>query len=327
MSLEQASTVKKYEKFKKDQFIDILKLIVPVIVLVAISIFFYVVSEGRLLTQMNLILILNQAIIVMIGACGSIFVMAHGGLDFSIGSVLGISALAAVTAADATNGNPVVTILCAVIAGAACGLVTGGLHVLTGIPSFVVSLCMMFLYRGIVSTLTVDKVLTVPTNLSFFNNVSVKIVSLIVILFIAFVIFEYTKIGKYNKAIGGSEVASSMNGIPVKLYKLIAFLICGIAVGVASFFDIVREGSVMPTTGQSYETNVLIALVLGGMPLSGGAKSRFRSVILGSILVAVLNNGLVLWCINDRLTEAIEGVVFLVSVALTYERQNGLVVS
>ena len=100
-----------------------------------------------------------------------------------------------------------------------------------------------------------------------------------------------------------------------------AFVSAGAITGVAAFVNVVKVGSITATAGNQFETQILIALVLGGLPISGGAKVRFSNIIIGTLISLILNNGLVMLGLDTALQQLIKGLIFLAVVALTIDRK------
>ena len=296
----------------------LVRSLVPFAGLIFIIVFFQVTTGGKLLTTKNLQTILNQIFSIILGACGMVFVISQGNLDFSLGSVSG---MAAAVAAMVSGAGMAVSLLLALAVGAAIGALNGLLHVGFRAPANIVTLCTQFTFRGIVQVITATG-LIIPMSWNWLDGTTVKIVVTVLLVAATVVTFSYTKFGKYCKAIGSGGVASIQSGVPLDKMKVLAFLLSGAAAGLCGFFSLIRAGSVAPTTGTGLEMNVLLAIVIGGMPLSGGASSKVRAVILGSTMLAFLMNGLVIWGLNDLVQQGVKGVIFLVAVALSFERGN-----
>ena len=106
---------------------------------------------------------------------------------------------------------------------------------------------------------------------------------------------------------------------------MVAYIISGVTVGIAGFILMVRAGSVSTSTGQGLEMNVITALVLGGVPLSGGSRVKMIGALVGSFSVILLRNGLIVLGVNERVIEGIQGLVLLLLVFLTYvKNQDGI---
>ena len=94
----------------------------------------------------------------------------------------------------------------------------------------------------------------------------------------------------------------------------------GICVGIAAFFYLTRLGVVRSNSGRGVEFDVMIALVLGGFPLAGGSNARFRSAIIGAVIVTILSNGLTLWGLGPELVAGVKGLLFVTVIAVSYDR-------
>ena len=141
-------------------------------------------------------------------------------------------------------------------------------------------------------------------------------------LIIGFILFRFTKFGTYLKAIGAGEKAAMFSGIRTDRMKFLIYTLAGAITGFAAFINVIKVGSVTSSGGNQLETQILIALVLGGMPISGGAKVRFENIIVGSLLYIVLNSGLTMMGFTTQMMQLIQGVVFLIFVAVFADRQS-----
>lgn len=296
----------------------LVRSLVPFVGVAFIIIFFQITTNGQLLTARNLRTVVNQIFSIVLGACGMVFVISQGNLDFSMGSVAGMAA--ALAAMSSGAGIPV-SLLVALVVGVGIGTLNGLMHVGFKAPANIVTLCTQFTFRGVISVIAASG-LSIPMAWGWLDGTGVKVVVAAVLVVIVVVVFEYTKFGKYCKAIGSGGAASIQSGVPLNKMKVLAFVLSGAAAGLSGFFSMVRAGSVSALTGTGLEMNVLLAIVLGGMPLSGGASSKVRAVILGSIMLAFLMNGLVIWGLNDLVQQGVKGVIFLIAVALSFERGN-----
>ena len=161
-----------------------------------------------------------------------------------------------------------------------------------------------------------------PVYIYNYDNWTLKITLLVVAFIVCYLLFEKSWIGKANKAIGGNPLAAQQAGVNVARTRMIAYLISGVTVGVAAFVLMARAGSVSTSTGQGLEMNVITALVLGGVPLSGGSRAKMSGALIGSLSVIILRNGLIILGVNERIIEGIQGLVLLIIVFLTYVKNK-----
>ena len=158
------------------------------------------------------------------------------------------------------------------------------------------------------------------------NTLTFMLTFTIVIFAVAYLAFTYTGLGSRLKAIGAGETAARFAGIRVDRTKMLIYMTAGCITGLAAFINSVKVGSVTSTAGNQLETQIMIALVLGGMPVNGGAKVRFYNIILGVMTYKVLSSGLVMLMIPTQLQQLILGIIFLIEVALFSDRKTGMIV-
>lgn len=296
-----------------------IKKIIPYIGLVLIIVIFGALTQGKLLTFRNLKLIFNQAVVLIIACGGVTFVMSQGSLDLSQGSLLGISGAMAATFAAM---NTALALPMALLTGIAVGLINGSLLAFFKIPSFIITLCMLFTLRGLTVIATHSGSIPIPFEMFGLDSYQIKVTLLIAILVIAYYFFNYTRIGKGMRAIGSGEVSARYSGVPVERMKILAYLISGVLCGLCGWLNVVRTGAADSKTGLLFELDILTALVLGGMPLTGGSSAKLQSAIIGGLMLAILSNGMVLVGIKAELQQAVKGVIFLLAVYLSFERES-----
>jgi ribose transport system permease protein len=180
----------------------------------------------------------------------------------------------------------------------------------------------MFLFRGIIKYLTTNAPVGGAASLINYDTTALKLTCTLVVLVIGFIFFRFTKFGMYLKAIGAGEKAAAFAGIRTDRMKFLVYMLAGAITGFAAFINAIKVGSVTSSGGNQLETQILIALVLGGMPISGGAKVRFENIIIGSLLYIVLNSGLTMMGITTQMLQLVEGVIFLIFVAVFADRES-----
>ena len=153
------------------------------------------------------------------------------------------------------------------------------------------------------------------------DSTQLKIACTAFVVFIGFVFFSFTKFGTYLKAIGAGEKAAMFSGIRTDRVKFLVYVLAGAITGFAAFISAIKVGSVTSSGGNQLETQILIALVLGGMPISGGAMVRFTNFIVGSLLFVVLSSGLTMIGFTTQMMQLIQGIVFLLFVAIFADRK------
>mgnify|MGYP004460521479 FL=1 len=313
----KTNTEQKEEQLKKMSKMTLVRSLLPILGLVIVFLMFNVLTNFRMVG--NLSLVLSQVYVTMIAATGVFFIMTMGGLDFSQGSILGISSI---VVCMLSKINIPLAIVGGIAAGAAIGAMNGYFYVYRKIKSFIVTICTMFLFRGFIKYLTTNAPVAGSAQLINFDSTALKLTCTIVVLVIGFVLFRFTKFGTYLKAIGAGEKAAMFSGIRTDRMKFWIYVLAGAITGFAAFINVIKVGSVTSSGGNQLETQILIALVLGGMPISGGAKVRFENIIVGSLLYIVLNSGLTMMGFTTQMMQLIQGVVFLIFVAVFADRQS-----
>jgi ribose transport system permease protein len=193
---------------------------------------------------------------------------------------------------------------------------------------FIASMCVGNIAQGIVIAATKNGKITFRySDAPWLNLVSSKILVLMILVAVGYVLFNYTIFGKSLKAMGGSQIVSRISGINVKKNTYLAYMSLGIAAAIGGLFTVARVGAVDPSIGSSMNLNIMIAIVLGGFPLSGGANARYSAPLIGALMVTVLTNGLAMMGQANALGYGIKGFLFLMVVALTYERSKGKLIA
>lgn len=314
----QASTkTAKSNLLKKQSMINTIRSVLPIIGLVAVCIIFNILTDGNMWNSRKLIL--NQVYVVMISTVGVFFIMTMGGLDFSQGSIMGI---ASIVVCLLSCTNMFLAVLGGIAAGAAIGAFNGYFYVNRKIKSFIVTICTMFLFRGFIKYMASNSPVAASMKVYDYDTTPVKLGITVAVLAISFVAFRFTKFGINLKAIGAGEKAAKFAGIKTDKMKFLIYVLAGAITGLAAFVNIVKNGSATANAGNQLETQMLIALVLGGMPISGGAKVRFENVIVGSLLYIVLTNGLIMMGLTPQAMQLIQGIIFLIFVAIFADRQS-----
>lgn len=260
------------------------------------------IAYGRIVQYSTIsnLLINNAHLVIM--AVGLTFVILTGGIDLSVGSIIAFSSVAGVMLAN-QGWNPWVVVMVMVLIGTATGLTSGVLIEFFGMQPFIATLAMMFLTRGLASTLS-----TVPERLDpespirdvshqykiidgeKVNDLTITvgvIIAVLVGLFGLFVLHR-TRFGRTVYAVGGSEPSAYLMGLPVRPTKLLVYVISGTLAGVATVVYTSRLGSAQNITGIGWELDAIAAVVIGGTLLTGGSGFLLGSVI-GALVLGLMN--------------------------------------
>lgn len=297
--------------------------------LLLVLLLFTIWTEGKLLTPFNIKTIIRQLAVLYTISIGLVFVFSHGGMDISVGAVLGLSSMSTALAMNA--GVPFfVAVLIALGVSVTCYFINIIIAVQFGLMSVISSLAIMFISRGIVTykvSTSVEAIkLQNSSAMDIFRNQTFILISLVVIGIIGLILFNWMKIGKQSRAIGDNPLASMQSGVSIKKTKIIGYLLAGVLVGFASLFSLARSSTISENTGAGLEMDVIVALVLGGLALNGGSKSKMSSAIVGTMTYVLLNNGLVMVGVATEMVSLVKGVIFLAVVFLLLRRPRSEVV-
>ena len=297
------------------------RTILPFVGLFVVVAVLGIMSSGRLFAMANLNNILDQSYTIVILSVACTFLYSHGGFDLAVGGIYGISMMVSGLLLLSTGMNTWLALPMCIVVSLACYLIMCIVTVKLKLPAFITSLCMQFICRGIVTTISNGNI-NLPSEVSAADNWIIKIVVLVVILAAAYILLHRTAFGKKNCAIGENPVAARQSGINIDKVRMAAYVITAIMVGVAGFFAMSSTRTVATLAGSGYEMDVIVAIVLGGMSLNGGMQSSVRAPIIGALIVVLLTNGLVIIGVPSTWSDFVIGVVFLIVILFTYKRNK-----
>jgi ribose transport system permease protein len=296
--------------------LDDLEITFAVGVLLGLGIVFSL-SSPYFLTRANLSNVLVQAVVLAVVAFGVTVVIIAGNFDLSVGSGVGLAAVVAALTMTHT-GSTALGVLTAIGTGVGIGLVNGIVVSVFRVPSFIATLAMLVMARGIALAITNGQtVFGFPSGLADFMQggfVGIKNSVWIAVAALAFfyVLLNHTRLGVELYAVGGNPHAARLSGLPVARLQTTAFVLSGLAFGVAALASIGRLNAAQPTAGTLLELFAVAAVVLGGTSLFGGQGSVVRTVV-GVALISVIQNGLTLQNINSDIQNVILGGVFILA--------------
>ncbi len=304
---------------KQIKIIDFITKYGIAMVLLILIILFSSLSRNFLTTE-NIFNILRQVAIVGIMSVGMAVVLITAGIDLSVGSIVGVSCV--LTAKLLLAG---VNALLVVIATLTISIIFGLLNAFfineLKIPPLITTLGMMTTLRGVAYLITGGlPVFGFKTSIDVLGKgylwkVPVPVIIMIAIFVVGILFLEKTKYGRYIYGVGGNEEASRLSGINIKKIKYIAYSISGLLSGFAGIILLARISSGTPKAGQGYEMDVITAVVLGGVSISGG-EGKLGFAIVGVLIMGVLTNGMILLNIQEYVQWVIKGLVLIAAVAL-----------
>jgi ribose transport system permease protein len=293
---------------------------------VLIFLFFSATLHNRgFLEPNNLLNILRQTAMISIMSVAMTYVLAAGEIDLSVGMVAGLASLVVAVAMD--QFGAVVGVVAGLACGGLVGLVNGLLTTRVGIPSFLTTLAMMGVARGSAMWMTQTKSIPIldDTYIAAFGGGNLGPIPVLVLWTLAFaivghVVLRRTTFGRRVLATGGSETAARYTGVDTRSIKMRVLIISSVAAAVAGMLYAGRLHSGRFQLGEGDELSVIAAAVLGGTSLFGGVGTVVGSVV-GSLMIGVINNGLLLMGLEYSQQLIARGVIIIVAVAISQSRK------
>ena len=293
-----------------------------VALVVLLAVFCGIVSSKGYRLDMYIKIVFNEGIVLSIVATGAIFIYTLGSFDISLGAATLFAATLGVLTYNATE-NFALMIIVILLAGIVCSLVNSVLASIFHIPVFVTTVAMMSVLSAIASQIITTKGgavggISIPSEVvKHLDNSAFKIGVLVIWVAICVFVFDYTKFGRREKFVGGNPICAQLSGIKYNTYAILGFLLAGVGVGIGAFMTLVYTPSVTTTTAGDIGMNIMVAIVFGGMPISGGARSKIYAAIVGGFSYIVLNNILDLLIDSTSgygITQIVSAVFFLIIV-------------
>jgi ribose transport system permease protein len=279
------------------------------------------------LTVDNIMDVFRSSSLTAMMAIGMVLVIVTGGIDLSVGSVLGLSSLVVALSFQAGLSMPV-AIGCGVLLGVVFGAVNGLLVTVVGLQPFIATLGTLSIGRGVIYMITRGMPLSPHTPPSFaflgqgyISFVPVPVCILVVLLIIFGVITRRSRFGRYIYAIGGNEQACRFSGVRTGRIKFYVYVLSGLISGCAGILSFSRYLTSEPSAGFGNELNVIAAAAIGGASLAGGIGS-VEGAVIGAALTGIIANGVVLMNINTYAQSAITGCVILIAVGVDVVRNR-----
>ena len=299
---------------------------------------FFSVTAPNFLTLETLVLLAKHVSINAFLAIGMTFVVITGGIDLSVGSIVGLAGMAAGGLID--RGLPLpwyhvtlfpdvpVVILVALAIGVLVGLVNGLLVTRLDVAPFIATLGTLYVARGAALLISGGETFPNLVGRPQFHNtgfpilgagtvlgVPVSVIALVIVGVIAAYLAARTPFGRRVYAVGGNERAALLSGVPVARIKLIVYMISG---GCAAFAGLIVASELVashPASGETFELNAIAATVLGGTSLAGG-RGTIWGTIVGAFVIGILGDGLVMLGVSSFWQMVIKGAVIIAAVVL-----------
>lgn len=319
-STQTAPVVTAPDATRRRSFRATAQLLVPYAALIVLFLLFTVLKGNTFIAPGNLLVILQQSVVLAIVAYGMTFVIVSGSIDLSVGSVVGLSGVA--TALVGIEFGPLGMVVGAAV-GALAGLINGLAFAYARIPSFIVTLGMLQVARGLTILISGGSAKSMPPDgfLPWLGVMPGIIIAGIVLTLVLGFLFQFTVFGRRVRAIGGNERVAALAGIPVRRTKVWVFVLSGLMAGIGGAILAARLGTGSPIAGTGFELDVIAAVVIGGTPLTGGL-GRITGTVVGALIISMLSNGLVLIGVGDAQQTIIKGIVLALAVFISLDRSK-----
>ena len=295
-----------------------------VIALVAICAFGVITAGERFASIDNLLTILRLAAVLGVISIGMTFVITGGGIDLSVGSVIGLASVWASTLATQTmaqNSHWIVMVGCALVVGLGAGVVNGVLIAYGKVVAFIATLAMLVAARGLAEIIAnrQTQVVKVQGFLDFFRDDFLGIPMLVwifvVVAVVGWVLLNRTTFGRRTIAVGGNPEAARLAGIKVKRHTMYLYALCGLTAGIGGLMMLGRTTAGSSTNGQFYELDAIAAVVVGGTLLIGG-RGTIVGTVFGVLIFSTLTNVFTQNNLSSSAQAVAKGAIIVVAVLL-----------
>lgn len=304
-----------------------LSAFLPLAGLILVTLVFGITSKGLLFSPYNLRSLITQTTPILIMACGAMFIYSLGNMDVSMGTEVGVCGLCSVLVVNAT-GSLELAIAVSIIMAVAFSSVNSVLSGILKIPPILASVCTMMIGRGVLTIITTKaggSGIRAVHNLAFLKAMPTKIAAMIIVALVLGYLFRYTSLGKSARSVGANPACAVENGIQPFKTQMLCYMVLGLTVGIAAAFIWANTRTITRASGMGYEMDVMIALILGGMSLNGGMRSRFTSAIIGSFTYIILQNGLLLSSfLQYNQVDLAKAIIFIVMIVITCREKGNL---
>lgn len=313
--MERTATKAAEAKFNLSSFLAQYGTLIGLMLIIIL----FTILKPAFLKPQSVIDLLRQASINGFLAIGMTFVILTGGIDLSVGSIVGAAGIYAALIAQNHDYPAFIPVLVGIMIGFSMGLFNGVTIAFLKVPAFIGTLGMLSIARGITFMATDAK--PVPQLSPQFLEIGkgsilgipIPVIILVISLLVCIVLLYASKFGRYVFAVGGSEQAALVSGIKVRTVKASTYAISGLLSGLAGVILTARVSSGLAQSGTGYETDAIAAVVIGGTSLAGG-RGRLWGTVVGFLLIAVLNKGLDMLAVSSYLQLIIKGFIIIAAV-------------
>ncbi|WP_262429248.1 ABC transporter permease [Paratissierella segnis] len=285
-----------------------------IIFILLVMIIVSTIMEPSFLNYKNLINVFRQISVTGPIAIGMTFVIINGGIDISVGGIVGLAGMVAMILMSKGYG-----ILIALLAALAIGILVGfinGYYVSKGLAPFIVTMSTNTILRGLAQLTTNGQpVWGIANGYEIFGQgyigfVPVPVIIFLLVFAVAYIILNHTTIGRSVYAVGGNAESSRLSGISILKSKIFVYCISGILSAITAIVLTSRLASSDPTIGLDYQVDAIAATVIGGTSMSGG-EGRVEKTLVGILIIGILSNILNLAGVSPYIQQVVKGLIIL----------------
>lgn len=311
------------ENLKKNPIVK--KIGLNRILLIGVLIIMYIafaIMSPTFLSYSRILSALNYVYFLGFLSLGVTFVIATGGIDFSIGPVMFCCALVSGYSLTSYGVPMALAMVISILVGLAFGMFNGYLVAFWSVPPFIVSMASMNIAKGLASVFTKTQSVSWPQstsadgwyrNLVKVGNIPTGLIIFLSVSVICAIILNKTKIGRYILCLGSNKEAVRLSGVNIKIWEMAAYVICGLLVGIAAIFFVSAYTTVQPGYGDQYNNEAIAGCVMGGTSMAGGLAS-ISGTVIGVFIIALLQEGILALGMNKNYQLIITGIIVIAAV-------------
>ena len=294
------------------------------IVLTGVLLLMYVIlclSVNKFAGMPRIMSALNYAYFLGFLSLGVTFVIATGGIDFSIGPVMFCCALVSGYCLTSHGVPMLLSLIISVLVGLLFGIFNGYLVAYWKVPPFIVSMASMNIAKGVATVFTNNQSVSWPQaakggwfrSLVKVGKLPVGIIVFIAIAVVCSIILNHTKAGRYILSLGSNREAVRLSGVDIKKWEMLAYVICGVLVGIAAIYFVGAYTTGQPGYGDQYNNEAIAGCVMGGTSMAGGLAS-IGGTVIGVFIIALLQEGILALGFTKDYQLIITGIIVIVAV-------------
>ena len=313
------------EKIKQNAFVKKVGFnrIILVLVMLVMYLSFGLLTGGKFFGMSRIMDTMNYVYFLGFLSLGVTFVIATGGIDFSIGPVMFCCALISGYCMNSYHVPCVAAMVICVLIGLAFGIFNGFMVSYMSVPAFIISMASMNIAKGIASVFTKTQSVSWPQssdpvngwfrNIISYNGFPVGLVIFLIAAVICGIILYNTKPGRYILCLGSNSEAVRLSGVNTRKWQMLAYVICGVLVGIGALFFVGAYTTVQPGYGDQYNNEAIAGCVMGGTSMVGGLAS-IGGTVIGVFIISLLQQGIMAFGLGKGQQMIITGLIVIVAV-------------